>query len=118
MTLQLLSYFYLFFSLCYIFSAQKRDTEKLSAYECGFDFKFYLVATSCIILCLEIAPLFLWCILLNNLFSLWFMTIFVIFKVGWGLRFTPNLPKIYSVSVYFVDFLVFYSVTFFVFNRP
>ena len=79
----------LFFFLSYIFSTQKGDTEKLSAYECGFDpfddarstfdVRFYLVAILFIIFDLEIALLFPWCISLNNLptFSFWSMSMFL-----------------------------------------
>jgi len=61
---------FVFFGLSYVVAAQNGDTEKLSAYECGFDpfddarstfdVRFYLVAILFIIFDLEVAFLFPW----------------------------------------------------------
>ena len=71
------------------FSARNPDSEKLSAYECGFealgdsrmefDIRFYLVAILFIIFDLEIAFLFPWAISLGNIGALgfWSMMIFL-----------------------------------------
>jgi NADH-quinone oxidoreductase subunit A len=68
---------------------QKPDSEKLSAYECGFesygdarskfDVRFYLVAILFIIFDLEVAFLFPWAITLGDigLFGFWSMMIFL-----------------------------------------
>ena len=66
-----------FVFLNFIFSPQKPDPEKLSAYECGFepfndsrmefDVRFYLVAILFIIFDLEIAFLFPWAISLGKI---------------------------------------------------
>ena len=74
---------------------QKPNTEKLSAYECGFaafedargrfDVRFYLVAILFIIFDLEIAFLFPWAVSLGNvgLFGFWSMILFLgILTVG------------------------------------
>ncbi len=65
------------------------DTEKLSAYECGFepfgdargqfDVRFYLVAILFIIFDLEVAFLFPWAVSLSNigLFGFWSMMVFL-----------------------------------------
>jgi NADH-quinone oxidoreductase subunit A len=70
-------------------SKQKPDSEKLSAYECGFDafddarhkfdVRFYLVAILFIIFDLEIAFLFPWAVSLGDigLFGFWSMVIFL-----------------------------------------
>ena len=72
-----------------ILSPSKPDSEKLSAYECGFeafddarskfDVKFYLVSILFIIFDLEIAFLFPWAISLGNIGMLgfWSMMIFL-----------------------------------------
>ena len=72
-----------------ILSPSKPDSEKLSAYECGFeafddarskfDVKFYLVSILFIIFDLEIAFLFPWAISLGGIGSLgfWSMMIFL-----------------------------------------
>jgi len=72
-----------------ILANQKPDSEKLSAYECGFeafddarsrfDVRFYLVAILFIIFDLEVAFLFPWAITLGNigLFGFWSMVIFL-----------------------------------------
>ncbi len=72
-----------------ILATQKPDSEKLSAYECGFeafddarsrfDVRFYLVAILFIIFDLEVAFLFPWAISLGNigLFGFWSMVIFL-----------------------------------------
>lgn len=61
----------------YFFSVQKPDTEKLSAYECGFDpyedsrnrfdVRFYLIAILFIIFDLEAMFLFPWAISLSDI---------------------------------------------------
>lgn len=68
---------------------QKPDTEKLSAYECGFDafgdarnrfdVRFYLVTLLFIIFDLEIAFLFPWAITLGDIgmFGFWSMVVFL-----------------------------------------
>ena len=78
-----------FIVLNFLFSPNKPDAEKLSAYECGFeafsdsrmefDVRFYLVAILFIIFDLEIAFLFPWSISLGNIGTLgfWSMMIFL-----------------------------------------
>ena len=78
-----------FIILNFLLSPKNPDSEKLSAYECGFeafsdsrmefDVRFYLVAILFIIFDLEIAFLFPWAISLGNLGSLgfWSMMIFL-----------------------------------------
>ena len=78
-----------FIFLNFLFSPKNPDSEKLSAYECGFeafgdsrmkfDVRFYLVAILFIIFDLEIAFLFPWAISLGNLGPLgfWSMMIFL-----------------------------------------
>ena len=73
----------------YIVARQKPDSEKLSAYECGFeafddarsrfDVRFYLVAILFIIFDLEVAFLFPWAISLGDigLFGFWSMIVFL-----------------------------------------
>ena len=71
---------------------QKPDSEKLSAYECGFeafgdarrrfDVRFYLVAILFIIFDLEVAFLFPWAITLTNMgdagtYAFWSMMVFL-----------------------------------------
>nr|YP_010835038.1 NADH dehydrogenase subunit 3 [Cryptomonas gyropyrenoidosa]WFQ82713.1 NADH dehydrogenase subunit 3 [Cryptomonas gyropyrenoidosa] len=80
----------LFFIISMIISDQKEDTEKLSAYECGFDpfddarntfdVRFYLVAILFIIFDLEVSFLFPWCISLGELplFAFWTMFVFLL----------------------------------------
>ncbi|MEM9441607.1 MAG: NADH-quinone oxidoreductase subunit A [Pseudomonadota bacterium] len=72
-----------------VLARQSPDTEKLSAYECGFepfedsrgrfDVRFYLVAILFIIFDLEVAFLFPWAVSLGNigLFGFWSMMIFL-----------------------------------------
>jgi len=72
------------------------DTEKTSAYECGFDpyedarnvfdIRFYLVAILFLIFDLEAVYFFPWCMSLSllNLDSLWGMADFI-FELGIGL---------------------------------
>ena len=79
-----------FIVLNFLFSPKNPYSEKLSAYECGFeafsdsrmefDVRFYLVAILFIIFDLEIAFLFPWAISLGNLGSLgfWSMMIFLL----------------------------------------
>lgn len=67
----------LIFFLSYIFSVYNPDTEKVSAYECGFDpyedarnmfdVRFYLVAILFIIFDLEAVYFFPWCVSLSFL---------------------------------------------------
>jgi NADH-quinone oxidoreductase subunit A len=79
----------------YVVAPQRPDSEKLSAYECGFeafsdtrgkfDVRFYLVAILFIIFDLEVAFLFPWAISLGEIgaFGFWSMTIFLaILTVG------------------------------------
>ncbi|MBV8060897.1 MAG: NADH-quinone oxidoreductase subunit A [Alphaproteobacteria bacterium] len=64
-------------ALSFILAKQKPDSEKLSAYECGFpafddarakfDVRFYLVAILFIIFDLEIAFLFPWAVALGDI---------------------------------------------------
>ncbi len=79
----------------YIVARQNPDSEKLSAYECGFeafedargrfDVRFYLVAILFIIFDLEVAFLFPWAISLGRIgaYGYWSMVIFLgILTVG------------------------------------
>ncbi|NIA67268.1 NADH-quinone oxidoreductase subunit A [Pelagibius litoralis] len=79
----------------YIVARQRPDSEKVSAYECGFeafddarsrfDVRFYLVAILFIIFDLEVAFLFPWAVSLGDigLFGFWSMVIFLgILTVG------------------------------------
>ncbi|WP_299616191.1 NADH-quinone oxidoreductase subunit A [Pelagibius sp.] len=73
----------------YIVARQRPDSEKISAYECGFeafddarsrfDVRFYLVAILFIIFDLEVAFLFPWAVALGDigLFGFWSMVIFL-----------------------------------------
>ena len=73
----------------YILAQQKPDSEKVSAYECGFeafgdarsrfDVRFYLVAILFIIFDLEVAFLFPWAITLGEIgmFGFWSMMVFL-----------------------------------------
>lgn len=73
----------------YIVARQRPDSEKVSAYECGFeafddarsqfDVRFYLVAILFIIFDLEVAFLFPWAVALGDigLFGFWSMMIFL-----------------------------------------
>jgi len=73
----------------YIVARQHPDSEKLSAYECGFDpfddargrfdVRFYLVAILFIIFDLEVAFLFPWAVALGDigLFGFWSMVVFL-----------------------------------------
>ncbi|MSO88657.1 MAG: NADH-quinone oxidoreductase subunit A [Rhodospirillaceae bacterium] len=73
----------------YIAGTQRPDSEKLSAYECGFepfsdarhkfDVRFYLVAILFIIFDLEVAFLFPWAVTLGQtgLFGFWSMVVFL-----------------------------------------
>ncbi len=73
----------------FVIARQRPDTEKLSAYECGFepfedtrgkfDVRFYLVAILFIIFDLEVAFLFPWAVSLGNigLLGFWSMMIFL-----------------------------------------
>ena len=63
--------------LSYVFSTQRPDAEKISAYECGFDpfddargrfdVQFYLVAILFIIFDLEVTYLFPWTVVLGEI---------------------------------------------------
>jgi NADH-quinone oxidoreductase subunit A len=73
----------------YLLARQKPDSEKLSAYECGFeafgdargqfDVRFYLVSILFIIFDLEVAFLFPWAIALREIgeFGFWSMVVFL-----------------------------------------
>jgi NADH-quinone oxidoreductase subunit A len=73
----------------YILARQRPDSEKVSAYECGFeafddarsrfDVRFYLVAILFIIFDLEVAFLFPWAVALGDIgvFGFWSMVIFL-----------------------------------------
>ncbi len=73
----------------YLLARQRPDSEKVSAYECGFeafddarskfDVRFYLVAILFIIFDLEVAFLFPWAIALGDigLFGFWSMVVFL-----------------------------------------
>ena len=77
------------FILSYVLASQTYDSEKLSAYECGFqpfedarnkfDIKFYLVAILFIIFDLEVSYLFPWGISLQKLdfIGFWWMILFL-----------------------------------------
>jgi len=76
--------------LSYLFSIYNPDTEKVSAYECGFDpyedarnvfdVRFYLVALMFLIFDLEAVYFFPWCVSLSflSLDALWGMTDFIV----------------------------------------
>jgi len=80
-----------FILLNFLFSPKNPDSEKLSAYECGFeafddsrmefDVRFYLVAILFIIFDLEIAFLFPWAISLGNIGALGFWSMMVFLSV-------------------------------------
>ncbi len=73
----------------FLAAKQKPDTEKISAYECGFeafadarmkfDVRFYLVSILFIIFDLEVAFLFPWAITLGKigLYGFWSMMVFL-----------------------------------------
>ena len=73
----------------YIVARQRPDSEKVSAYECGFeafddarsrfDVRFYLVAILFIIFDLEVAFLFPWAVALGDIgvFGFWSMVVFL-----------------------------------------
>ena len=73
----------------YILGEQRPDSEKVSAYECGFeafddarsrfDVRFYLVAILFIIFDLEVAFLFPWAVSLGEtgVFGFWSMVVFL-----------------------------------------
>jgi len=75
--------------LSFVFSVQRSDIEKLSAYECGFDpfedarcefdVKFYLVAILFIVFDIEVSFLFPWSLSLYkiNMFGFWCMIVFL-----------------------------------------
>jgi NADH-quinone oxidoreductase subunit A len=75
--------------LSFVIAQQKPDSEKLSAYECGFepfedarrkfDVRFYLVAILFIIFDLEVAFLFPWAVALGDIgmFGFWSMVVFL-----------------------------------------
>ncbi|TNE65930.1 MAG: NADH-quinone oxidoreductase subunit A [Alphaproteobacteria bacterium] len=79
----------IFVGAAVLVAKQKPDSEKLSAYECGFeafgdsrhqfDVRFYLVAILFIIFDLEVAFLFPWAVSLGSigLFGFWSMIIFL-----------------------------------------
>jgi len=73
----------------YIMAPQRPDSEKVSAYECGFeafddarskfDVRFYLVAILFIVFDLEVAFLFPWATVLGEIgvFGFWSMVLFL-----------------------------------------
>ena len=73
----------------FVFGSQRPDSEKMAAYECGFDafddsrrqfdVRFYLVAILFIIFDLEVAFLFPWAVALGGigLFGFWSMMLFL-----------------------------------------
>ncbi len=75
--------------MSYMVAPQRPDSEKVSAYECGFeafddarkmfDVRFYLVAILFIIFDLEVAFLFPWAVALGEigLFGFWSMVLFL-----------------------------------------
>ena len=80
----------------FVVARQRPDSEKLSAYECGFDpfsdarakfdVRFYLVAILFIIFDLEVAFLFPWAVALGHIgvFGFWSMFAFlVVLTVGY-----------------------------------
>jgi NADH:ubiquinone oxidoreductase subunit 3 (subunit A) len=81
----------LILGLSFVFSVQKPDPEKLSAYECGFDpfgdarerfqVQFYLVAILFIIFDLEITYLFPWAVVLKEIHFFGFLTIVIFLLV-------------------------------------
>ena len=112
-----------FIILNFLLSPKKRDPEKLSAYECGFeavddsrmefDVRFYLVAILFIIFDLEIAFLFPWAISLGKIGSLgfWSMMIFLfILTIGFivlNYLFSPKKPDPEKLSAYECGFEAF-----------
>lgn len=80
----------LILGLSFVFSIQKADPEKISAYECGFDpfddarsrfdIRFYLVAILFIIFDLEVTFLFPWSVCLKEvgIFGFWTMMYFLL----------------------------------------
>lgn len=74
----------LIFSFSFLMIKQKEDTEKLTAYECGFnpyddarkifDVRFYLISILFIIFDLEAVFIFPWILTLNSNLSLGFWT--------------------------------------------
>ena len=87
------------FGLSYVLAAQTPDTEKLSAYECGFspygdarhtfDVRFYLIAILFIIFDIEAMFLFPWAVSLGHINSLGFWSVadFII-ELGVGYFYT------------------------------
>ena len=79
----------LLLALGFLFGRGRKDDEKLSPYECGFeafedsrmkfDVRYYLVAILFIIFDLEIAFLFPWAVVLDEIgaFGLWAMMLFL-----------------------------------------
>ncbi len=76
-------------AMSYVMARQRPDSEKVSAYECGFeafddargrfDVRFYLVAILFIIFDLEVAFLFPWAVSLGEIgiFGFWSMVVFL-----------------------------------------
>src|SRR5258706_8349885 len=72
-------------------SPNRPDAEKLSPYECGFeafedarmkfDVRYYLIAILFILFDLEIAFLFPWAVVLPDIGGVWFLLVFVVFRV-------------------------------------
>ena len=71
----------------YVLAVQQADSEKISAYECGFnpfsdarhkfDVRFYLVGILFIIFDLEVMYLFPWAIVFNKVSSFAYFTMFI-----------------------------------------
>lgn len=81
---------FIIFGLSYLLAVQNPDSEKISAYECGFepfedarnkfDVRFYIVAILFIIFDIEVVYLFPWSICLSQIgfTGFWIMIIFLI----------------------------------------
>jgi NADH:ubiquinone oxidoreductase subunit 3 (subunit A) len=77
--------------LSFIFSTQRPDVEKISAYECGFDpfddargrfdVQFYLVAILFIIFDLEVTYLFPWTVVLGEIGGVGFISMMIFLTV-------------------------------------
>lgn len=81
----------LILGLSFVFSTQKGDPEKLSAYECGFDpfddarstfdIRFYLVAILFIVFDLEVTFLFPWVITLRHVMYIGTISMFIFLSI-------------------------------------
>ena len=89
-------------SLSYFLSNQNPETEKLSAYECGFEpyedsrhkfnVNFYIIAILFIVFDIEAMYLFSWCVSLSSLdlIGFWAMIDFII-ELGVGLLYVLHI---------------------------